>query len=361
MPRLCRYLEPSFFAGLIDDPCLVIRDRPIHRSIMIDCGSLHHLAKRELKPVCAIFVSHAHMDHFMGFDVFVRQIHASPRQVELFGPPGFAARVASRLGGYDWNLAEPFWCTFLVHEVHPARIVSFEFPGPEKFPCRPQGEQPREGEVIYRHNHLEVAAALLLHGDLPVLAFRVNETRQFTVDAGKMAGLGLVPGEWLRELQRRFHREWATDGPLPVTRRCGDLVKEEPAVSGHSLYLEIRQELRPGSIGYLTDIGFTPGNREKAVRFLRGVSFLVGECAFLTEDRHKARNSHHLCSADVNELLHRLRPRLFLPVHLSKSYLGQCDRLYAALEPPSETTILRLPEHIVPRPLFACEVPLYRL
>ncbi len=62
MPRLFRFLEPTFFAGLIDDPCLAIRDRPIHQSILLDCGALHHVAKREMKPVRAIFVSHAHME-----------------------------------------------------------------------------------------------------------------------------------------------------------------------------------------------------------------------------------------------------------------------------------------------------------
>ena len=361
MRRLCRYLEPSFFAGLIDDPCLVVRDRPIHKSIMLDCGSLHHLAKRELKPVRAIFVTHAHMDHFMGFDVFVRQVHASPRQIELFGPPGFAGRVASRLGGYDWNLAEPYWCTFRVHEVHHDRIVSFEFPGPEGFPCRPAGESPREERVVYRHNHLEVAAELLDHGDLPVLALRVNETKQFLVAQEKLAGLALVPGEWLRELKRRYRDDWAKDGPLTVVRRCGDGTLAETVPSGESLFRDIRQEQRLSSIGYLTDIGFTPENLASAVRFLSGVSLLIGECAFLAEDRDKARNSHHLCTADVNELLDLLRPGYFLPMHLSKSYLGRSDELYAELEPPPGTTILRLPEHVVPRPLYACHVPLHRL
>ena len=358
--RLFRYLEPNFFAGLIEDPCLVVRDRPIHRSIMLDCGSLHHVAKRELKPIRAIFVSHAHMDHFMGFDVFVRQVHASPRLIELFGPPGFAGRVKSRLSGYDWNLAEPYWCTFLVHEVHPGRLVSFEFPGPEGFPCRTCDERIRTGNTIYRHNHLEVAAELLDHG-LPVLAFRVTETRLFSVDEQKMNELGLVSGEWLRELKRRFFADWSDDGPLLVARRRGGVVTEETVASGEMLYNnDIREEPQPGGIGYLTDIGFTPENRDKAVRFLSGVTLLVGECAFLAEDRHKARASHHLCSEDVNELLSMLRPRFFLPMHLSKTYLGRSSELYAELDPPPGATILRLPEHVAPRPLFACEVPLHR-
>lgn len=37
MSGFFRFLEPTFFAGLIDDPCLLIRDRPIHQSILIDC------------------------------------------------------------------------------------------------------------------------------------------------------------------------------------------------------------------------------------------------------------------------------------------------------------------------------------
>jgi ribonuclease Z len=326
---------------------------------MIECGSLHHVAKRELKPVRAIFVSHAHMDHFMGFDVFVRQVHASPRVVELFGPPGFAGRVESRLSGYDWNLAEPYWCTFLVHEIHPGRLVSFEFPGMEGFPCRPRGERIRAGNSIYRHNHLEVSAELLDHG-LPVLSFRVSETRLFSVDDRKMAGLGLVSGDWLRELKRRFFADWTDDGPLLVARRRGAVVTEEWVASGESLYHDIREEIQSSGIGYLTDIGFTLENRENALRFLSGVTLLVGECAFLAEDRHKAIASRHLCTGDVNELLALLRPRFFLPMHLSKTYLGRSSELYAELDPPPGTTILRLPEHVIPRPLFACEVPLHR-
>ena len=54
-----------FFAGLLDDPLLLVRVRPRGRNLLLDCGQLHHLAKRLLKGVEAIFVSHAHMDHFM--------------------------------------------------------------------------------------------------------------------------------------------------------------------------------------------------------------------------------------------------------------------------------------------------------
>ena len=34
-----RYLQPSFFAGLLDDPVLYIQVRPTGRGLLFDCGS----------------------------------------------------------------------------------------------------------------------------------------------------------------------------------------------------------------------------------------------------------------------------------------------------------------------------------
>ncbi len=354
MPRLFRFLEPTFFAGLIDDPCLVIRDRPIHQSILIDCGALHHVAKREMKPVRAIFVSHAHMDHFMGFDAFLRQVHASPRTVELFGPPGMAERVAARLAGYDWNLAEPYWCTLLIREVHPEQLISVHFSGPEAFRRHELGATPRAGRVIYRHNHLEVAAEILDHG-IPVLAFRVWERKVFALDGAKLAALGLVAGDWLAELKRRFFEDWPETGPLRITRSTAQGLREENVADAEVFYRQIRGTATIPSLGYLTDWGSSPENLEKVRNFMAGVDLLVGECAFLQAETHKARASRHLCTADWNLLLAELRPRAFLPMHLSKTYLGRSLELYEELAPPPATKIITLPEHLAPRPLHAHE------
>jgi ribonuclease Z len=359
MPRIFRYLEPTCFSGLIDDPCLVIRDRPIHQSIMLDCGALSHVAKREMKPVRAIFVSHAHMDHFMGFDAFLRQVHASPRSIDIFGPAGFTDRVEARLHGYDWNLAEAYWCTLMVHELHREEVLSYRFSGPDRFTRSPAGAKSRE-TVIYELNHMEVSAELLDHR-IPVLAFRVRERKLFGVNLEKMAGLCLVQGDWLCELKRRFFTDWPETGPLRVLRKLHGEEREETVADARSLYQRIYAESSSASIGYLTDIGFHPDNADKAARFLAGVSLLVGECAFLQADLPKARSSCHLCTADLNALLERIQPRYFLPIHLSKTYLGRSDELYGELSPPPGTVILRMPEHLTLRPIFSAEaMQLYR-
>lgn len=359
MPRIFRYLEPTCFSGLLDDPCLVIRDRPIHQSIMFDCGTLAHVAKREMKPVRAVFVSHAHMDHFMGFDVLLRQVHASPKLIDIFGPAGFADRVEARLRGYDWNLAEPYWSTFIVHEIHREEVCSFRFSGPERFARSKAGAKPRE-EVIYRFNHMEVSAELLDHR-IPVLVFRVRESKIFGVSQQKMAKCGLVQGDWLCEVKRRFFADWQGGGPLTILRTLNGVERKETIADVRGLYEDICEERSSASIGYLTDIGFHPENAAKAERFLSRVTLLVGECAFLQGDQHKARASHHLCTTDVNALLGLIQPRYFLPVHLSKTYLGRSNELFAELSPPPGTSILRMPEHLTPKPLFSSDaLQLYR-
>src|ERR1035437_3712865 len=74
-----RYILPAFFGGLLDDPLLLLRIRPLKRALLFDCGQIAHLAKRAVKPIDAVFITHAHMDHIMGIPTLVRHHHASPR------------------------------------------------------------------------------------------------------------------------------------------------------------------------------------------------------------------------------------------------------------------------------------------
>ncbi len=355
-PRLLfRHIEPVFCAGLLDDPLLLLHVKPLGRCCLFDCGQLHHLAKRVLKRVDALFITHAHMDHFMGIDTFIRHNHVSPRTAEIFGPPGIIRKMAGKFAGYDWNLTEPSWCTFRVHEVADDRITTARFSGPAGFPCRPEGEHHRADRVIYRNDCLQVEAELCDHR-IPALIFRITERATFLVDEEKIARAGLVPGEWLRELQKRLHGR-GNDGPLLVLCRRGEDVVAIPATDITALYESIRRDAPPASIGYIGDIGFTAENQLKVTTLLEGVTLLVSECSFLAWELEKARVSHHLATPDLSALAAKLRPRFVLPTHLSRTYRGRSNLLYGELAMPPGVSLLRLPEHLTPRPLLAGELP----
>ena len=344
-----RYLEPAVFSGLLDDPLLFLRIRPERRAILFDCGQISHLAKRVVKPVDTVFISHAHMDHVMGVPTLVRHHHASPRPLDIFGPPGIIDRIGHLLHGFDWNLCEHYWFTLRVHEVHESFIRESHFYGPEGFSRSDRGEARRSGGTIWSSPYVSVSAELLDH-KLPVLAFRIDERPPFSVDAQKLAAMGLKAGDWLRDLKRSA---WMGVAGTDVRPLSSDGTSAPPLDPGEArkLCAALQRGERGCSIGYLTDVGWTGENLARLERFFPGLTLLCSECTFLAEDMEKARASHHLCSSDLSSLARTLAPRYLLPMHLSKSYLRRNDDLYLELSPPQGTTILRLPKHIVPPPI----------
>ena len=353
MPKPFRYLEPTFFAGLFDDPLLLIRVRPTGRALLFDCGKIHHLAKRVYTSIDTIFISHAHMDHFMGMDSVIRHSHASPRTIDIFGPPGLSSRMAHKFACYDWNLADTFWGNFRVGEVGEGRIASTLYCGPEAFAARFEGE--RTGE-LYSNRHLTVSSTLCEHR-IAVLAFRVDEGAAFVLDETRMAEMGVRKGGWLKTMEKLFHDGVMAGSPIRFAGGNGDVVEERLEPDAAALYQRIRKIERPASIGYVTDIGFSEENLEKLAGLVSGVTLLVCECAFLAAEQKKARLSRHLCTNDLNILLDRLRPRYVLPMHFSKTYQRGSAPLYQEIEPPAGVTVLKIPDRLTPRPIMESEVP----
>ena len=354
-PFRFRHIEPIFFAGLLDDPILLVRIRPSGRLLMFDCGQVHHLAKRNFTHLDAIFISHGHMDHWMGIDSVIRHLIAANRTLDLFGPTGLADKMAHKLAGYDWNLVEDYWCSFRVHEVSPAQITTYLFSGPSGFKRSLLETRPHDSSPIYETAHCLVYADSCSHG-IESLIYRLDERPAFRIDAARLTELGLRPGSWLGEIKEYF-----------FTRRPGNVRLTVPLDNGGEKQIHeidqldelLKQIVSPqtiSSLGYISDIGFRAENIRTIAGFMAGVELLFCECTYLGEDKEKARVADHLCSEDVNQLLRMLRPAWFVPMHLSKTYRRRTDLLFRQLAPPPPTRVVAMPPFMTPRPLRAEEV-----
>lgn len=350
-----RNLVPTFFSGLLDDPILLLRTRPNGRHFMFDCGQIHHLAKRTFTHLDAIFISHAHMDHWMGIDSVVRQLIAAGKTVDIYGGPGIADKFEHKLRGYDWNLAEDYWSSFRVHEVFANRIGCALFSGAESFRRKSLPVSTRHGARIYRNDYFEVLSDCCSHR-VDSLIFRINERSAYMIDPEKLRQLQLQPGPWLGDLKRCFLQQRQFPSQLNVMQGEKGKEQEIPVTDVERLVEQISKPQTGHSIGYISDIGYTAENCEKIYRLMRDIDLLICECTFLAEAKDRARGSWHLCTADVNELLAELRPSFFLPMHLSRSYSRRAPELYREIKPPPETTLLQLPLQTTPRPLLASEL-----
>lgn len=101
-------MRPTFHPNLVNgstgDLALFVDCLFERRALLFDLGDIHALPPRKLLRISHVFVTHAHMDHFIGFDWLLRILLGRERDLHLFGPPGFVAQVEHKLSAYTWNL-----------------------------------------------------------------------------------------------------------------------------------------------------------------------------------------------------------------------------------------------------------------
>ena len=78
--RMGATLHPRLLNGRTGDPGLWIEALHQPEAILLDCGDLSALAPRQLLRVGLVAVSHAHMDHWAGFDRLLRLLIGRERQ-----------------------------------------------------------------------------------------------------------------------------------------------------------------------------------------------------------------------------------------------------------------------------------------
>ncbi len=349
-------LSPSFFSGLLDDPLLFIRLPPPLRNILVDCGQIDHLSKRTLKSIGSLFITHAHMDHFIGIDKFVRSNLVSPRIIDVFGPPDISKKLNAKLSGYDWNLVEDFYCCLRVHEIDDNLKQTYILPGAEGFKRQFVESVTRSGPHLYENRFIVVEGVLCDH-KIPTLAFKFSEKPIFLIDEDRIKQQGYIRGPWIHHLKQHILHGQLPVPMLTIERQLNSnplLISEEGATD---LYNKISTEQTVSSIAYLTDIGFTSNNIDRIEKLFQGVTLLICECTYLSAHFDKARRSHHLCTSDLNHLIWELRPKYLLPMHLSKAYLGDTHLLYEELDLPDDCQLIKIPDRVTPEPITPTDTP----
>ncbi len=313
-------MKPLFHPRLINepfgDPGVYVDFLFEKRALLFDLGDLHALSSRQLLKVTHAFVSHAHMDHFSGFDSLLRVFVGRKKVVHLFGPPGFIDRVEHKLASYTWNLIESYEneLLFRVTEVSPEGSGSTaDFSSPLRFVRGPATPVLLPGGVLVDEEAFLVRAALLDHR-IPCLGYALEEKFHVNVWKSGLESLGLPTGPWLRELKSTVARG-APDDML---------------VEGIPLGTLRAQALRivPGQkIAYVTDVVFHAANAAAIVDLVRGADLLFIEATFAADEEERAAEKYHLTSRQAGLLGRRAGVKRLIPFHFSPRHSEEGDRL----------------------------------
>ncbi len=325
-------MRPIFQADLVNgpggDPGLLVDLKFERRALLVDLGDLVALPTRKMLRVSDAFVSHAHMDHFAGFDRLLRVCLGRDTGVRLHGPPGIIAQVGHKLAAYTWNLVQNYASEFVVtvHELHPdGRVERARYGSRSGFRREDLPGAGAPGGLLLDEPTFRFRAQFLDHGT-PCLAFRFEEGVHINVWKSRLEELRLPTGPWLTELRTRV-REGAPD-PTPITVRWRD---RDGSHAREFSVGELRArilELVPGqTVCYVTDVGWTPENARRIVEFAAEADLLFIEAVFLDVDRDHAERKRHLTARQAGALARAAGVRAAVPFHFSSRYLGREDEL----------------------------------
>jgi ribonuclease Z len=339
-------LHPMLVNGRSGDPALYIETLFEKHAILFDLGDISPLSPRKIQRVDHVFVSHAHIDHFFGFDRLLRLLVGREKKVALYGPIGLIDHVHHKLQAYRWNLFNRYASdlVFVVTEVasySESRLAQFRLRN--AFAAEPIGTEIIAENVICNEPSFRVSAAILEHGT-PCLAFAIEEAAHVNVWKSRLAELGLPIGPWLRELKQAVIEGRPDHHLFRVPAGPGTSETREMPLAALSSVLTVT----PGQkIAYVTDAADTATNRTAIIRLVRNADLLFIEAAFAQADVGLAAQRSHLTTTAAGSIARAAQVRRVEPFHFSARYEGQDQRMlnevYAAFAGSQRQTVTTQP------------------
>ena len=323
-------MAAAFQATLLNaplkDPGLFIRLAHERRALQFDLGDISALAPRDALKISHVFVSHAHIDHFFGFDRLLRLTVERQKQIHLFGPGGFINHVQGKLDGYLWNLLGPQSQSLVLDltEVDAREMVTMRYRCRNGFgPAAAGRREPFTGSLLEEPN-FTISAEILDHGT-PCLGFALQERFRINVLNEGLKALGLRPGPWLQDLKKALYGSVTADHEFVIP---SDYASGRYRFTVGDLAKRITRATTGQKIAYVTDIAYSEKNIARVVRLARNADHLFIEAAFLDRHRHLASVRHHLTAQQAGTLAAMAEVKRVTPFHYSARY-GDCPEALA--------------------------------
>lgn len=315
-------MKPSFHHRLVngpfDDPCLYLRLLREKRAFMFDIGTINRLDPGDILKITDIFVTHTHIDHFIGFDVVVRALLGRHRPLSIFGPAGIIDCIEGKLKGYTWNLIDEYPFKLEVFCIDASGMQHASFYAENRFRRldRPDITFSDSGDIrtILKDVCFKVNAVGLKH-DIQCLGFSLEEDFHINIDKAALLDMGLPVGPWLSELKQDIRKDAPDD--------------KEFMIAGKPYRLKqlrgIATITKGQKLSYIVDAAPDEENIEKTIKLVRNSDTLYCEAYFLDADRERAVQRNHLTAKLAGRIAREGGVKNLVVMHFSPKYRNTPD------------------------------------
>ncbi len=318
-----KYLFPKIVGFFRDDHSIYIDVKNIpgkRQSILIDCGNNHTLAMKDFIRLSTVLISHAHIDHLIGFDNILRMNLREKKRIRIIGPAPLSKILHHRLQGYIWNLIYDSSFEIEVWDIHPRIIKKYLFRCCEGFAKKYFiGKMP--ATTILLNNDYYQCSYIRLDHDIPSIGYTLEEKDTVKLDKNKLKELNLPEGKWIQKL------------------KSGDFSKSE-TISGtdgkpwsmvhlHNTLISRRNGFK---ISYISDTILNRRLEKNIVEMVKHSDILYCESTFMHKDRHLAEKYYHLTARQAGYLAKQAQVKQLYLIHLSLRYSNPYSLLKQAQE-----------------------------
>lgn len=327
-------MKPSFHTRLIngafEDPGLYVRILRESRALLFDSGFTINLSNRDILKISDVFISHTHIDHFIGFDSILRLHLKKESPLKLYGPEGFLKKIEGKLRGYSWNLIGDYPLIIEASEVNEKTVTKAVFRTQKSFKCEGRRSSPFEG-ILIKELLFTVKTTVLDH-QIPCLAFAIEEDYHINIDKTKLNELGLPVGPWLGKLKKAIR-----EGLTPEIKNISQVKSNKDFLIQNRTYAfselkNIANITRGQKVSYVVDTLGSKENIRKIVELVKGSDILYIEAYFLNKDSDRAKERYHLTAKEAGRIAREARVGKMIAFHFSPKYINNPEEIIKEAE-----------------------------
>lgn len=312
-------MKPTFHHRLVnkefEDPSLYVRFLRERRAFLFDAGNISTLNSGDIQKITDLFVSHMHIDHFIGFDSILRALLRRDIPLRVYGPEGIIEAIEGKLKGYSWNLIRDYPAEIEVFSISKETVRHASFYARDSFTRIDRDERSFDGTVL-RGSYFKVKVAILSHG-IPCLGFSLEEDFHINIDKALLNSRGLPVGPWLSDFKRMIREGARPDERIVVSDRSiriGDLMDVVRITKGQK-------------VSYVVDVSPEEENIVRIIELVRGSDTFYCEAYFLHEDIERARERNHLTARVAGEIANKAGVKDLVLIHSSPKYRDRMSQL----------------------------------